>query len=198
VVGVLAAGLATGAVTQLGQSVLPAGWSQAANAISPWLLAAFLVGSAMPGRRSAIVVGVATLVFALVGYYAMTQLRYGIGGGTNSLVFWGIGAFAGGPVFGLAGNVWRAGAHRYRAIALGLLAAAFLADAWYHALILSEHSASVAAGFAVAGLLVPLVLGRSWQDRLGAYVAAVPALALGGAGFAVFLLLYDVTSRIGA
>jgi hypothetical protein len=29
-------------------------------------------------------------------------------------------------------------------------------------------------------------------------VAAVPALALAGAGFAVFLLLYDVTSRIGA
>jgi hypothetical protein len=43
----------TGAVTQLGQSALPGGWSQAANAISPWLLAAFLVGAAMPGRRSA-------------------------------------------------------------------------------------------------------------------------------------------------
>ena len=47
-----------------------------------------------------------------------------------------------------------------------------------------------------AGLLVPLVLGRSRQDRVGAYVAAVPALALGAVGFAVFIWIYDVTSRI--
>ena len=50
IVAVVLAGLATGAVTQLGQSLLPDGWSQGANAISPWVLVAFLVGSAMPSR----------------------------------------------------------------------------------------------------------------------------------------------------
>jgi hypothetical protein len=124
----------------------------------------------------------------------MTTIRYGIGGGTSALIFWGLGAVVGGPVFGLAGHTWRSGEHRYRAIALGLLAAAFLAEAGYHLIVLQEPP--VAAGFAIAGLLVPLVLGRSRQDRLGAYVAAVPALALGALGFAVFLWIYNVTSTI--
>ena len=191
---VLAAGLGTGIVTQVLQSVLPSGWSQAGNAISPWLLVAFLVGAAMLDRAGAVVAGLATLVLALIGYYAMTQLRYGIGGGTSSWIFWGLGAFVGGPVFGLAGHTWRTGEHRYRAMAIGLLAAAFLAEGGYHLLVLNEPP--VAAGFAIVGLLVPLVLGRSTQDRVGAYVAAVPALVLGALGFGVFFVIYDLTSRI--
>ena len=193
---VVVVGLGLGVVTQILQSVLPTGWSQAANAISPWLLVAFFIGSAMPDRGSAVVAGLATLVLALVGYYATTQLRYGIGGGTSALIFWGLGAAVGGPVFGLAGHTWRTGEHRYRALALGLLAAVFIAEAGYHLLVLSEPG--VAIGFAIAGLLVPVVLGRSREDRLGAYVAAVPALALGAAGFVVFLWIYDVTARIQA
>ena len=191
---VVVVGLGLGVVTQILQSVLPTGWSQAANAISPWLLVAFFIGAAMPDRGSAVVAGLATLVLALIGYYATTQLRYGIGGGTSALIFWGLGAAVGGPVFGLAGHTWRTGEHRYRALALGLLAAAFIAEGGYHLLVLSEPG--VAVGFAVAGLLVPVVLGRSREDRLGAYVAAVPALALGAAGFVVFIWIYDVTSRI--
>ena len=141
------------------QGVLPTGWSQAANAISPWLLVAFLVGAAMPDRASAVVAGSATLVLALIGYYAMTQLRFGNGGGTGSLIFWGLGAAVGGPVFGLAGNVWRTGEHRNRALALGLLAAVFIAEGGYHLVVLSEPG--VAVGLAIGGLLVPLVLGRA-------------------------------------
>ena len=191
---VVVVGLGLGVVTQILQSVLPTSWSQAANAISPWLLVAFFIGAAMPDRESAVIAGLATLVLALVGYYATTQLRYGIGGGTSALIFWGLGAAVGGPVFGLAGHTWRTGEHRYRALALGLLAAVFIAEGGYHLLVLSEPG--VAIGFAVAGLLVPVVLGRSREDRLGAYVAAVPALALGAAGFVVFIWIYDVTSRI--
>ena len=36
-------GLTTGVLTQVLQSVLPDGWSQAANAISPWLFVAFIL-----------------------------------------------------------------------------------------------------------------------------------------------------------
>ena len=191
---ILVAGIATGVLTQLGQSVLPAGWSQAANAISPWGLVGFLVGSAMPGWRTAALAGAATLVLALVGYYAMTTLRFGIGGSTASLVFWGLGAVVGGPVFGAAGWWWRHGSHRSRASAIGLLTAAFIAEAGYHAIVLAEPP--VALGFVIAGLLVPLILGRSRDDRLGAYVAAVPATLLGALGFAGAIWFYSLIASV--
>ena len=107
-----------------GRAILPDGWSQAANAISPWLLVAFLLGSTMPDDRWAAAAGVGTLLLALVGYYAMVELRYGYGAGTGALIFWGAGAAIGGPVFGVAGHWWRTSAsHRRRAAAIGLLAA---------------------------------------------------------------------------
>ena len=181
-------GLATGILTQFGQSILPDGWSQAANAITPWLIVAFLVGSRMPDRPWAAGAGAATLVLAMVGYYAMTELRYGIGGGTSSLIFWGLGAVVGGPVFGIAGLAWRAGPDRERVVAIGLVAAVAIVEGLYHAVVLAEPS--VAAGFIVVGLLAPLILGRSRDERLWGYVATLPGLALGAIGFLVFMLLY--------
>jgi hypothetical protein len=191
---IVVAGLATGILTQFGQSILPDGWSQAANAISPWLFVAFLVGSRMPDRRWAAAAGIATLVLALVGYYAMTQLRYGIGGSTGTLIFWGIGALVGGPVFGIAGLTWRSGPARQRALAIGLVAAVAIAEGLYHASILERSSEG--AGFIIAGLLAPLVLGRSHEDRLWGYVAILPALALGAIGYVVFLGLYSVFTGV--
>ena len=85
-------GLVTGVLTQLGQGLLPGGTSQVANAISPWLLVTFLVGAVMTSRMGAVAAGIATLAFALVGYYAMIELRFGYGASTSSLLFWGLGA----------------------------------------------------------------------------------------------------------
>lgn len=187
-------GLATGALTQIGQSVLPAGWSQAANAISPWLLVAFLVGAAMPDRRSAVAAGAGALLLALVGYYGLVQIRFGYGGGTGSWILWGLGAVIGGPVFGAAGWSWRCGPLRHRQAALGLLAGAFVAEGGYLVALLGYLGEGV--GFAIAGLLMPLLLGRSWPDRLGGYVALLPALALGAIGYAVLLGVYGLTASV--
>jgi hypothetical protein len=188
-------GLATGVLTQLGQSILPDGWRQVANAISPWLLVAFFVGSRMPDRLWAAGAGIATLLLALVGYYAMTELRYGIGGGTTSLIFWGLGAVVGGPVFGIAGLAWRAGPQRQRAFAIGLVAAVLIAEGIYNAVVLS--SPTVATGFVLAGLLAPLLLGRTRNDRLLGYAAALPMLVVfGTAGYAVSLLLYALLTGV--
>jgi hypothetical protein len=41
-----------------------------------------------------------------------------------------------------------------------------------------------------------LIFGRTGKDRFGAYVAILPALALGGVGYLVFMGLSELTSRI--
>jgi hypothetical protein len=192
----IVAGFATGVLTQLGQGLLPGGTSQVANAISPWLLVTFLVGAVMTSRVGAATSGIATLVFALIGYYALIELRYGYGASTSSLLFWGLGALVGGVVFGAAGHVWRRDPrHVWRAAALGLAGAVFVAEAGYEALVLGD----VLAGgiFLVIGVLLPILLGRTRADRLGGLVAIAPAVLLGVVGYVVFTWLYGVTAGIG-
>jgi hypothetical protein len=182
---VVLAGLATGVLTQVGQGVLPDGWSQAANAISPWLLVGFLVGSTMPDTRRAAIAGIGVLVLALVGYDLAILVRYGYGPSLGPRVLWGTGALVGGLVFGCAGRWWRAGSHRQRALALGLLVAVFVAEGIYNAVILSNPA--VGAGFAIVGS----------GDRIWAYLAAIPALCLGGAiGYLAFAWLSGWTSGV--
>ncbi len=191
---IVVVGLTTGVLTQIGQSVLPEGWSQVANAITPWLFVAFLLGSTMPDVRWAATAGASALLLALVGYYAMTELRYGIGGGTGSLIIWGLGAIVGGPVFGVAGRTWRVGPQRQRAVALGLLVAVAVAEGIYNAVVLGAPATG--AGFVIAGLCVPIVLGRSRDDRLGAYVAAIPALGLAALGYLALTLFAGVAAGL--
>ena len=97
-------------------------------------------------------------LFALVGYYAMIQLRYGYGGVDRSrCVFWGLGALVGGP--GLrrrrlvvavrataGGGPARSGCSPRSPIAEGVYLIRILPDA------------AVGAGFVVVGLVVPLVV----------------------------------------
>ena len=194
IVLIVVVGLATGVVTQVGQSVLPEGWSQAANAITPWLFVAFLLGSIMPDVRWAAAAGAGALLLALVGYYAMTELRYGIGGGTTSLIVWGFSAIVGGPVFALAGRAWRVGPERQRAVALGLLVSVAVAEGIYNAVVLG--ALATGAGFVIAGLCVPIVLGRSRDDRLGAYVAAIPALGLAAIGYLALTVFAGVAAGL--
>jgi hypothetical protein len=193
---IVVVGLTTGALTQIGQSVLPDGWSQAANAISPWLLVAFALGAAMPDRRWAAVAGVAALLLSLVGYYLMIELRYGYGGSRGSLLLWGTGALVGGTVFGVAGHWWRTGRAWQQAAAIGVLAAVFVAEGVYQIRI--QPDAAIGAGFIVVGLVVPLVLGRSREERVAGYAAALPALGLGLLGFVALVTLAALTSGVSA
>jgi hypothetical protein len=97
-------------------------------------------------------------------------------------------------VFGVAGRWWRVGSDRRRGAALGLLVAVAVAEGLYHVVVLAEPA--VGAGFVIVGGLVPLVLGRSRDDRIAAYLAAVPALVLGGLGYAAATWLYGVTAAL--
>jgi hypothetical protein len=130
-----------------------------------------------------------TLALALVGYNAMILIRYGYVSGGSGLLFWSIGSIAGGLVFGAAGRFWRSGTFRARAIATALLGSAWVAEAAYLALVLSMTG--VAIGYALIGMAVPLVLGRTLRGRLLAWGAMLPTVALGGLGFVAFITLYD-------
>ena len=88
----------------------------------------------------------------------------------------------------------RHGPHVRRAVAIGLLAAVFVAEGLYQAWIQPEPW--IGLGFVLAGLVVPLAVGRSSRDRLGGYAAMVPCIALGAIGFVLFLRLADVAGSL--
>jgi hypothetical protein len=97
-------------------------------------------------------------------------------------------------VYGALGGWWSTGHPTQRAVAIGFVAAAAVAEGIYLVGILPE--ASVGAGFVVAGVLVPFVLGRSWAERSRAYLATVPALGLGGIGYVALLTFYGLVTGV--
>jgi hypothetical protein len=69
-----------------------------------------------------------------------------------------------GPIFGTAGAWWRSGEGRRRLLGSALLGAVFGMDALHYLIVL--HYYGDAIGYAVAGALIPVLLGRSARDRL--------------------------------
>jgi hypothetical protein len=187
-------GLLLGIVTQLLQGILPGALNWVANALSGWLVVAFLAGSRHASPRRAAVLGVVLLVAALAGYYGTVQVRFGYGAGGSILLFWGIGALAGGLVFGAAGWWWRHGTERARAVATGLLGALLVCEGIYFLATLPDPTVGI--GALAAGLLVPMVLGRTRRDRGLAYAGMLPGLALGAAGYAATLVLYGLITGV--
>lgn len=87
----------------------------------------------------------ATLVFALVGYYGMVQVRFGYGGSSGALALWSAGALVGGSVFGVLGPWWHDANRWRRAVAVGLLAAAAIAEGAYLSIILPSDGLAIAS-----------------------------------------------------
>lgn len=189
------AGLALGVVTQIGQGVLPDGWRSLANSVSPWLFVAFLVGSRAARDPLAAVAGSLTLLFALVGYYGLVAIRFGIIPSlSGAVLLWLIASVAGGPVFGVAGRWWRDRRPWRRATALGLMGAAPIAEAAYFIVVLGFRDVGIAA--ALIGVLLPLLLGRERGDRVRGLLALVPCVLLGLAGFVATIALYGLLTSV--
>jgi hypothetical protein len=113
----------------------------------------------MASRRGAAVAGLATCALQLVGYYATAQLRGHTAGGAI-VVFWVACAVVGGPIFGLAGNLWRASPSRLRGLGAAVLAAAFLSEGlWSY--VHELHYYATAALWIAIGAGVAVSLGRA-------------------------------------
>ena len=190
------AGLVVGAFTQLGQRFLPDALQPVTNSISPWVSLSFAVGAVSRRPLLAAVGGWLSLIFALVGYYALVEAQYGYGASTSSLVLWGAASLLGGLVFGPAGWFWRNGSTVQHAIAAGLLAAAFVAESAYLFVVLQPEARPAAALFQVIGLALPALLGSSWSQRRLAYVAVLPSLGLAALGYSCLLIFGSVAAGL--
>jgi hypothetical protein len=183
----VAAGLVVGVLTQLGQAHLPDALQPIANSISMWLVLAFAVGSVGTTAVVAASAGWISLISALVGYYGAIFLQFGYSVSSSSQLIWGVSAFIGGVIFGLAGWAWRNRTGWTKATGVGLLAAAFIADALYEYAILQPEAKAGALIFLAIGAVVPFILVRDNAGRARAYAAVVPCLALAAIGYVVLL-----------
>ena len=184
---VLVVGLATGALTLLGQAVLDGDWERLANSGALWVTVAFAVGALMMSDRESVVAGMACLLLALVGY-ELAALAAHTSLGSSAVVIWSGTALVGGPVFGLAGHRWRTDAGWTRVGAIALLGAVFVAEGTNTLLRIPDLAR---AGWVevVIGLGVPIVLGRDRWERAAGLALLVPLSLLG-------LLVYAGIDRL--
>lgn len=176
-------GLAWGAATSGLQTVLTSPFSGLANAVAPWLMAPFVVGTLSRDVRPAAALGLLTCVLQVVGYYVASDLR-GFAVGSFYVLVWSAAAFVGGPVFGVAGWLLRRGDGRLKELPAALVGGVWLAEGISTYAIVLRHVGE-AVVFGVVGLaLVVLLAARKRLRGAVVWLAAVVPV-----GVAAFLLL---------
>jgi hypothetical protein len=160
---VVIVGLAVGALTSFGQTYLDRPFAAFCNSASAWLVAPVLLGALMATRRGAAIAGFATCMLQVIGYYATAHLR-GFAAGNAILAFWTLCALVGGPLFGMAGHIWRTESRRLRGLGGTALPAAFLAEGiWlYHHVL---HYESTAVLWIVVGVVLVVFSWRPVELR---------------------------------
>ncbi|ROO87297.1 hypothetical protein EDD29_4894 [Actinocorallia herbida] len=179
----LVVGLAGGALTSFGQSVLTGGWHALVNSAAPWVMVAFLVGSCARGRwRGAVVAGLLSQAGLVAGYYVTSELR-GYAAGTTSVLIWIAAGTIAGPVYAAAGSLLADGRRRIRATAAGVTGSVWIMEGLNFLSLASDANSNSGPGrtaawcYLLIGVLLPVALARSARDR--AY--ALPALLCGAA-----------------
>ncbi len=160
---VVGLGLVLGTATSFGQTYLPGQLNQFANCYSIWLTVSLVVGLLLPDKRAAIIGSGAVYVFALIGYYVVTDIRFNAGNGhLSTILVWSLGGFTIGPVLGWVGYEW---IHRRRTLpeASALVGALYISEGLYELLVLSY---SVGLLFIVLGLIGALALYRRTSSVL--------------------------------
>lgn len=178
----LTVGLAVGAATSVAQTLLGGSpLAGLANAVSPWVVAPFLLGASAEGhRRVAVGLGVVTAIAEVAGYYLIAAVR-GFGISPWWVAVWAVAGLAAGVVFGLAGHSWRTATGRERGLGAALLVAVWACEAVVtYGVVLGYLDNAVVFG-AVAVLLL-LLLGRRGRQHAAVLVWLVPALVVGVAG----------------
>ena len=177
---VLVAGLGGGALTEYLQGVLDDPWAMWANSVAAWCLVAFGVGALAVRRAAAGVAGVVVELLLVVGYY-VTQSAQGVPHATSTAVGWLLAGVVAGVVFGIAGAWWRASGSPRSTAGLAVLAGVLVSEGLVRAVRFPWQGSSGVI-MAAVGLLVVVVLGRSWRERAvvaGLLAVVVPLGLLG-------------------
>jgi hypothetical protein len=177
-------GFALGVVTMFGQTWLHGAWLALVNSGAVWLAAAFVAGAVVRSDPAAALAGTAVLMAAVVGYYGSVPFVVeGASASSRSVAIWLATALVGGPVYGVAGRWWR-GTRSWKAwVGLALLGGAFLAEGASRLRL--GHGDPAGWGMLLAGLVIPLVLGRSTRERLFGLILMVPVVAATAIAYAV-------------
>jgi hypothetical protein len=160
----IAAGLAVGVLTSFGQGALSGAGNAFVNSASAWLVVPLMVGTLFDRARGAASAGLVCCLLQLIGYDITSALR-GFAVSTSVDAFWGACALIGGPLFGIAGHLWRFGPATRRGLGPAALAAAFIAEgAWNYVHTLQRPVTGalwigIGAVIAVAGLRG----GQGWR-----------------------------------
>jgi Family of unknown function (DUF6518) len=162
---IVVVGLAVGTLTSFGQTYLSGPLDGLVNSASAWLVAPFIVGSLAGSRRNAAAGAMTVCLLQLAGYTATAQLR-SFPSGDSIVLFWSACAIVAGPVFGLAGHLWRTGPDALRGLGAATLAAAFIAEgAWTYLHILHNDGAGLLwllIGAGIALFMARGVIERRW------------------------------------
>jgi uncharacterized protein DUF6518 len=180
----IALGVGLGSLAWLADQ-LPYPWQVVipANAIGAWLGLGFLLGASAKTVPTGALRGLVGLLSAVAAYYLLISIfaaGFRLIGASHAATTWGAVALVAGPVFGAAGGGWRHWVGYRRAFAVGLLAAAFVAEGIAFGKL---RTADVAAIFYLVeigiGLAIPALLLRP-RERIAGYAATVLlAVAIG-------------------
>ncbi|TYP90393.1 DUF6518 family protein [Blastococcus xanthinilyticus] len=173
-------GVGGGALTEHLQGVLDDPWAMWANSVAAWCVPAFAAGAMAVRLPVAVVAGIVTELLLVTSYY-VTQSAQGVPHATSTAVGWLVAGVVAGVVFGVAGAWWRTGDARRGTLSVALLAGVLVSEGLVRAVRFPWQGSSGVI-MAAAGVVIALLLGRSWRQRaavLGLLVVIVPLGLLG-------------------
>jgi hypothetical protein len=177
----LAGGLLLGAVTAVGQQLLPDALRSLANSAGPWCLVAFMFAWRAPTIYRAAATGGLSLVALVGGYFLASQAR-GYASSMSFLLFWGAAAITVGPALGVAASWVRTGVGTRAAVGSGAVAGVLVGEAVYGLTVVSQTTSAVYwIAEASAGLVLLVFLGvrGRWGLRRTATAVAATAIVAG-------------------
>ncbi|MGY2066574.1 DUF6518 family protein [Blastococcus sp. SYSU DS0619] len=174
---VLVLGTGGGVLTEHLQGVLDGPWAMWANSVAAWCVPAFAVGALAVRVLVAAVAGVVTELLLVTSYY-VTQSAQDVPHATSTAVGWLAAGVVAGMVFGIAGAWWRAGEGWRGSVAVALLAGVLVSEGLMRAVRFPWQGSSGVI-MAAVGVVVALLLGRSWRQRLAALALLAVVVPLG-------------------